>query len=111
MGSKQRVPSILALLNSSASSKVGPSGTEIAKNVALQGDGVSRGEVYQEGFEVAETRRPQANPREVAGDYITPVPPTAGSGQRRGEGQDCGARKTEPVQTENEVGHVLCEDA
>ena len=52
VGSKPGVPSILALLNSSASSKVGPSGTEVAKNVALQGDGASQGEVNPEGLEV-----------------------------------------------------------
>ena len=51
VGSKRRVPSILALLTASASSKGGPSGTEAAMKVALQGDGESRGEVNPEVFE------------------------------------------------------------
>jgi hypothetical protein len=56
VGSKRRVPSILALLTArvssevaSASSEVGPGGTEVAKKVALQGDGPSKGEITPEG--------------------------------------------------------------
>ena len=50
VGSKRRVPSILALLTArgssevaSASSEVGPGGTEVAEKVAFQGDGPRKG--------------------------------------------------------------------
>ena len=59
VGSMRRVPSIFALFDSSAMSKVGPSGTEVAKSVVLQGDRASRGEVNPEALEVAETGGPR----------------------------------------------------
>ena len=85
VGSKRRVPSILALLTArvssevaSASSEVGPGGTEVAKKVALQGDRASKGEINPEGSEVAESKRPQASRGEVAGDHSTPSPTMVG---------------------------------
>jgi hypothetical protein len=93
VGFKRRVPSILALLTArvssevaSASSEVGPGGTEAAKTVALHGDGPSKGEINPEGLEVAETKRPQASRGEVAGDHSTPSPTMVGFDQRQREG-------------------------